>query len=236
MAWAKPLTDRAILQDAISGERSVAVNEEVYKRLRQAIIGGQLAPGRALSVRGLAAEFGVSTMPAREAIRQLTALGALEFTANRRVAVASMTREKLLEIRDARLALEPPLGIRVLRAMLDDEDAREDLAHRLTEIDSRLDDAIARGDSAAYAVLNSEFHFTLYEAANAPVMLALVESLWLQSAPFMRIVVGRVGTSSLADHHKKAIEALLLVDGPKLEAAIRDDIKVSMSKIAEADF
>ncbi|MEO1136656.1 MAG: GntR family transcriptional regulator [Pseudomonadota bacterium] len=236
MAWAKLLTDGESQHDARSGERAVSINEEVYKRLRKAIIGGELAPGRALSVRGLAAEFGVSTMPAREAIRRLIALGALEFTASRRVAVATMTKEKLLEIGEARLALEPHLGIRVLRTTLDDEDAREDLALRLTEIADSLEEAIARGDSAAYASLNSDFFYTFYEAANAPVILALVESLWLQAGPIMRIVIGRLGTSSLSGCHQPMIAAIRVIDGEKLDAAIRDNIKVSMSGIAQVDF
>ncbi len=216
-----------------AGARGGAVHKVVYDRLKRAIISGGLEPGRSLSVRSLAAEFGVSAMPAREAIRQLAALGALEFTRTRRVAVARMTREKFSELYDARLALEPALASRVLNALGDDQVAREKLAMRLLRIDEALDDAIVRGDSAAYARLNSEFHFTLYEAAAAPVYLGLVESLWLQTGPFMRVVIGRLGTAALEDdHHKEAAAALRAGDKDKLEAAIRDDIKEGMDNIA----
>ena len=57
------------------GRRAEAVHETVYAQLREALIAGHLEPGRSLSVRSLAAEFGVSAMPAREAIRQLAAQG-----------------------------------------------------------------------------------------------------------------------------------------------------------------
>jgi DNA-binding GntR family transcriptional regulator len=212
--------------------RPVAVHEEVYQRLRHAIISGQLEPGRSLSVRGLAAEFGVSAMPAREAIRQLAALGALEFTPTRRVTVARMSKSKLDELREARLALEPALAVRALKKK---GVARDKLASELARIDARLDEAIKRGDSADYAKYNSEFHFSLYEAAAAPVYLGLVESLWLQTGPFMRVVIGRVGTSSLVDQHQEAVRALRAGNAAKLEAAIRDDIKEGMSNIARAD-
>ncbi len=213
--------------------RPVAVHEEVYQRLRRAIISGQLEPGRSLSVRGLAAEFGVSAMPAREAIRQLAALGALEFTPTRRVAVARMSKSKLDELCAARLALEPALAVRALKGKAA---IREQLTQELARVDSLLDDAIRRGDSADYAKYNSEFHFTLYEAAKAPVYLGLVESLWLQTGPFMRVVIGRLGTSSMADQHQEAVRALRAGNAAKLEKAIRDDIEEGMANIAKADF
>lgn len=217
------------------GVRASAVHEKVYERLRRAIISGQLEPGRVLSVRGLAAEFGVSAMPAREAIRQLAALGALEFTPTRRVAVARMTREKLSELCDARLALEPALAARALKALGGQDAAREKLAAKLLQIDKTLDAAIEGGDSAAYARLNSEFHFALYKAAEAPVYLGLVESLWLQTGPFMRVVIGRFGTAVLEDdQHKEVIGALRAGKAKKLETAIRDDIKQGMTNIARA--
>ena len=46
-------------------------------------------------------------MPAREAIRRLVAMGALEMTDTRRITLATMSQKKLAEIRVARLALEP---------------------------------------------------------------------------------------------------------------------------------
>lgn len=212
--------------------RPAAIHEEVYQRLRRAIISGQLEPGRALSVRGLAAEFGVSAMPAREAIRQLAAQGALEFTPTRRVAVARMSPEKLQELCDARLALEPVLAARALDAIGDDAGAREKLADTLLAIDETLDKAIGQGDSAAYARLNSEFHFTLYETAKAPVYLGLVESLWLQTGPFMRVVIGRLGTAALDDDkHKEIVAALREGAADKLETVIREDIMQGMSNI-----
>lgn len=222
------------LQKSGAGGRPAVVHEEVYQRLRRAIIAGQLEPGRSVSVRGLAAEFGVSAMPAREAIRQLAALGALELTETRRVRVARISEEKLREIADARLALEPALAVRALDAADRKPGGWEKLAAKLASIDEALDKAITRGDSAAYARHNSDFHFTLYLAAQSPVYLGLVESLWLQVGPFMRIVIGRLGTSSMVDQHQEAIRAVRAGDRQKLEAAIRDDIKEGMTWIADA--
>lgn len=215
-------------------KRARVVHEEVYARLRRAIIEGQLEPGRALSVRTLAAQFSVSAMPAREAIRRLAALGALELTPTRRITVSKMTPSKIEELTDARVPLETRLAIRALERTERKPRARAALVKKLSRIDARLDAAIDRGDVADYSKTNSEFHFTLYEAAAAPVLLGVVEGLWLQIGPFMRVVVTRIGTSKLDDQHKEAIDALAAGDAGKLEKAIRLDILEGMKNIGDA--
>jgi DNA-binding GntR family transcriptional regulator len=217
--------------DVIEGPGSVK-HEEVYERLRRAIIAGQLEPGGAVSVRSLAAEFGVSAMPAREAIRRLVAVGALEMTPTRRVKVATMTPAKFEELMIARETLEPAIAGLALEKIGSNQRRLDALIAKLQAVDALLDDAIARGDIAAYGKYNSKFHFTLYEAANASVLLSLIESLWLQIGPFMRVVIGRLGTASLVDQHKAAIAALAGKDAERLKDAIRLDIIEGMRSIA----
>ena len=227
----KPARNKAA---ATKRKRAPVVHEEVYARLRRAIIDGQLEPGRSLSVRTLGAQFAVSAMPAREAIRRLVALGALELTPTRRIAVARMTPSKIDELTDARIPLETRLALRALERTQGKPKARAALVARLSKIDARLDAAIARGDIDAYTKANSEFHFSLYEAAGAPVLLGVVEGLWLQIGPFMRVVVTKLGTAELIDQHKEAIDALEAGDAKKLEKAIRLDILEGMNKIGNA--
>lgn len=215
-------------------KRVHVVHEEVYARLRRAFIEGQLEPGRVLSVRTLGAQFSVSAMPAREAIRRLVALGALEMTPTRRITVARMTTSKIEELTDARVPLETRLAVRALERTQGNPKARAALVAKLSRIDARLDAAIECGDVAAYSKANSEFHFALYGAAEAPVLLGVVEGLWLQIGPFMRVVVTRIGTADLVDQHKQAIDAIAAGDGKKLEKAIRLDILEGMKNISEA--
>jgi len=215
-------------------KRAPVVHEEVYARLRRAIIDGQLEPGRALSVRSLAAQFSVSAMPAREAIRRLVALGALEMTETRRIMISRMTPEKVDELTEARTLLEPRLAARAFNMTQGRARARKALISRMTAIDKRLDAAIADGNVGSYSKLNSEFHFTLYEAAKAPILLSAVESLWLQTGPFMRIVISKLGMPNFVDMHKEAIEALKSDDAAEFEKAIRLDIIEGMQRIGNA--
>ena len=55
---------------------NAAAHERVYRSLRQQVMHGELSPGQALTLRGVAQSFGVSMTPAREAMRRLAAIGA----------------------------------------------------------------------------------------------------------------------------------------------------------------
>ncbi|MEZ5892254.1 MAG: GntR family transcriptional regulator [Parvularculaceae bacterium] len=234
---ARPSEARTPAPKARAQDAGSAIHEQVYGQLRQAIISGQLEPGQALSVRRLSARFNVSAMPVRVAIRQLVATGALEMTATRRVKIARMTEERLDEISSARTALEPELAIRALARVQNNPRKRKKLVADLREADWLLAKAIKQGDIAAYAQSNYDFHFTLYRAAEAHVLLGLVENLWLQFGPFMRVVIGRLGTSVfLDDGHQRAIEALDNLDAGKLADAIRADINQGSEKLSAVDF
>ena len=200
-------------------------HETVYDSLYASIISGHFEPGKTLTIRGLAEELGVSPMPIREAIRRLVALGALEMRSTRRVAVAKMTEERYKEIVLTRTLLEPEIAALALPNC----DAK--LIAKLEEIDDEIAVAMKKGDGDTYSLKNREFHFTLYKAANSPIMLRLIESIWLQFGPFMRIVVGRLGTSLIVDQHISAVSALKNNDEAALREAIRLDIYDGMDRI-----
>jgi DNA-binding GntR family transcriptional regulator len=201
------------------------VHEKVYRQLREAIAAGRFAPGVALTIRGIAESLGVSPMPAREAIRRLVAERALEMHENRRVSVPRMTRDKFDELVAARTLLEPEAAVRALPHC----DAA--VVRELERIDGEIDVALANGDGESYMLKNRAFHFTLYRAARSQVLVPLIESLWLQSGPFMRVVYGRIGTSYVIDQHKAAVAAIGRGDAEGLHAAIRADILDGMSII-----
>jgi len=209
-------------------DRKIA-HEETYRTLYYAIITGRFEPGKVLTIRGLAEQLGCSPMPVREAVRRLVALGALEMRSTRRISVAPITEEKFNEIWSARTMLEPEIAA---RAMVNVDKA---LIRDLERIDNEIAEAMEKGDPDSYTLKNWEFHFTLYRAANCPIFLRLIESVWLQFGPFMRMVTGRLGTSLLVDQHEMAVEALKKKDEAALREAIRLDIQDGMQRIG-SDF
>ena len=83
---------------------------------------------------------------------------------------------------------------------------------------------------------NYFFHFTLYRAQPRRTLTQLIETLWLQFGPFMRVVYGRYGTANLLDQHEVALAAIRDGDADALGQAIREDIRDGMSLIRDTDF
>lgn len=215
----------SIARDGASAR--VSVRDTVEKAVREALLTGRFVPGHAVTLRGLAQELGVSPMPVREAVRALSAGNALEIRPNGRIQVPTMTRPRLEELLKARLLLEPEL------AGLAGPGLTAADAATLEAIDDRIDESLNGGDAETYMRLNHAFHFRIYGAAGSQVFLPLVETLWLQFAPFMRTVYGRVGTSALVDHHKEAIDAIRGRDARALRDAVAADIRCGMDLLVE---
>jgi DNA-binding GntR family transcriptional regulator len=205
----------------------LAIHDQVYASLRDALITGRIAPGLGVSLRSLAAELGVSPMPVRDAVRRLAAERALAINpANKRLSVPSLTADRLEQLALARSLIEPELAQRAA------ERADAALISRLKQLDGTVDRALAEGDVGRYMAANHAFHFTLYRHAQADVLLTLADSLWLQIGPFMRVVFGRIGTLGLAaDHHLAALEAMQQRDPMAVRRAIAEDIAMGMDAL-----
>jgi DNA-binding GntR family transcriptional regulator len=193
-------------------------HDRVYRALRTRIMHGELPPGDPLTLRGIAATFGVSMTPAREAVRRLVAEGALTLSASGRVATPALTPERIEELAALRALLEPELASRALpRAHLA-------LIERLQAINAGLAEVVAKHDAIGYIRTNLEFHRTLYLRAQAPAILALTETVWLQLGPTMRVLYGRRLRTEVPHHHRTIIAALKAGDEPGLRLAVRTDV------------
>ena len=209
-------------------DRPKSLTELVTETLRDWIVKGELDLGSHLSEVRIANDLKVSRTPVREAIRRLSAEGALEFQGNRRVQVPHMTPERLAELAFARLAIEVKL------AEMAAKNAPDDAPAQLTGIDDSLNAAIANGDTKAYMRTNHAFHFMLYGWAGSAILLPLVESLWLRFGPLYRIISGRYGTRNLIDRHEEAIAALARRDSAGVAKAIRGDIEQGLEIVRGA--
>lgn len=201
-------------------------HQTIYHQIRDLILFGNLIPGQAVTIQGLADLIGAGMTPVREAIRRLTAEGALEEGDNRRVRVPMVTREALEQIRFARLAIEPRLAELAATRMTDTALAA------LFALDKNLDAAIEAGNVEHYLEYNYRFHFQLYDQAGAPVLHKIATSLWLQIGPSLRIVCGRFGTANLPDKHSEALAALKAGQPKAAARAIADDIRQGMGQVS----
>jgi DNA-binding GntR family transcriptional regulator len=208
--------------------RKIPSHEVTYARLRDMILYGHLAPGAPVTIQGLIGDLGAGMTPVREAIRRLTAEGALLPQGNRRVAVPELSAEMLEQVAFARLAIEPRLAAlaapRLTPAVID----------RLQGIDAAVNRAIDQGKLTDYLAANHAFHFALYEAAEAPVLLDLARSLWLRAGPSLRAVIDRYGREAAPDLHREALAAMRTGNAEGLSRAIAEDIQQGVDHVRQA--
>lgn len=201
------------------------LSAKVYQDLRELIISGQLQPGERLTLAGMAAAMGTSAMPVRDAINKLAADDALEILPNKSVRVPVMTRARFQELVVIRLAVE---GLAV-----------ETAASRITAAElarlAALEQAFAREialdepDVNQIIQINKQFHFTVYAAAQMPVLSGLIEGLWLRIGPVLNLDLRNRGSRRRSDlpsvhAHHALLEALRVGDGGTAKAALALDI------------
>ncbi|MEZ5961836.1 MAG: GntR family transcriptional regulator [Hyphomonadaceae bacterium] len=205
------------------------LNASVYAELRKRIVTGHISPTHELSTRGLAGELGVSQTPVRDALSRLSAEGAVSIRSKRRVRVPEMTRERFDDLLRCRLLLEPEAAALAVPYLTPDDIAK------LREINAELETAIKNGDAATYMQANYDFHFTLYRAQPQKTLAQLIETLWLQFGPYMRVLYDRVPSGELNDRHKTAIGAIEAQDAAALREAISRDISDGMGMLGRTN-
>lgn len=205
---------------------NAAAHERLYRSLRQQVMHGEVAPGQPITLRGLAREHGVSMTPAREAIRRLVAEGALTTSSSGRVTAPELSPERIEELASIRALLEPEMAARALPR------AHFALIDRLAAINALNAEAVLRQDAVAYVRTNLEFHRTLYLRAQAPAMLAMCETVWLQLGPTMRALYSRLRRKEPPQHHRMILAALKAGDEPGLRLAVRTDVTQGLRHLA----
>lgn len=203
-----------------------SAHDRVYRGLRTRILHGEIGPGQALTLRGIGKDFDVSMTPAREALRRLVAEGALTLSLSGRVSTPELSNERIEELAALRSLIEVELASRAMPR------AHMALIERLQAINGTVSEAVARKDAVAYIRTNLEFHRTLYLRAQAPAMLAMAETVWLQLGPTMRALYGRLRRTEPPHYHRLIIAALRAGDEPGLRLAVRSDVTQGLKLLA----
>jgi DNA-binding GntR family transcriptional regulator len=140
-----------------------SMTSQLIVRFRDRILSGAYAPGSALRQDSLAAEFGTSKIPVREALVQLQSEGLVDIFPNRGFQVRPLAGTELEEVFRLRLQIEPfavALGAKLATAA-DHRAARDAL--------EQLNAATAAREFAASGRLNRAFHLLLIVPRLQPV-------------------------------------------------------------------
>lgn len=178
-------------------DRTISV--QIAREVRRRILSGLYPGGSQLLQDTIAAEFGVSKIPVREALTRLAAEGLVELQAHRGFQVRKMSRAEARELHDLRLLLEPRIcaqGAR-LAGSADHQEAASALA--------ALNRQVAAGDYDDTGELNRDFHLCLATPRLQPVATELLTRLLTLSQRYSQIHLTVPGRPERAIEEHNAI-------------------------------
>jgi DNA-binding GntR family transcriptional regulator len=174
--------------------------EDVYDRIRTAILDGELAPGTVMSQVALAEELGISRTPLREALRMLQGEGLVDAEPNRRVRVAPMTASDLEELYVMRVTLEAE-ALRLSVPLM----TPEDLAGLEGHMAEMAHYAQAK-DYRRWVVPHRDFHRALTARAGERVN-ELLGRLFDHSERYRRLHIGYGPSAWASAGHREILDA-----------------------------
>jgi DNA-binding GntR family transcriptional regulator len=201
------------------------LNDRAYAAIKKGLMSGQFKPGEVLTIRQLAPDYGISPTPVREALQRLVAEHALELLRNRSIAVPVLTLDKFIELRRIRCLLEG------LAAELATPHFRDSDIARLESTIIEIDRDIEENNAPGYLKRNEKFHFVIYERAQSPHTLQIIQDLWTQVGPFLYCLFeDNAYLREANDGHRRIIAAIRSGD----PAAVRDSVVWDISEAAES--
>lgn len=214
---------QALIEDTRPHYRTIT--EMVSATLRQAIIQGTLASGETIRQDQLAAAFGVSRMPVREALRQLEAEGLVEFYPHRGTVVASIEPDDILELFEIRLLLECHAIPKAVAAI--DAASLDRAADILDEID-------AEPDVAKWGELNRRFHLELYGGIKGSRLYAMIEAQYRHLDRLVRLVLSQLDYAEKSQtQHRTLLRQFRDGDAEGAAETLRNHLTMSSHDLAE---
>jgi DNA-binding GntR family transcriptional regulator len=191
----------------------LTIQQAVADAVRTRVISGQLPAGTRIDQDALAAEFSVSRMPVREALRQLGAEGFVTIVPHRGAIVTALSPAEVEEIYEIRAALEGVAARHASQALTADDLDRLRKVLATMRNEKQIDTWVA---------LNAEFHNAINQASMRPRLLELIQRFREQSQPYIRLYVQRLHKSAQARReHRAILDALADRDADRAEVAVR---------------
>lgn len=203
-------------------------SEGLSELIEEQIATGVRKPGTRLDEQELAAEFGVSRTPIREALIQLAAVGLVEMRPRRGAIVADIGPARLCEIFEVMAELEAMCGRLAARRIGEAEQKELLKAHYACEA------ARDAQDPDEYYRRNEIFHQRIYAASHNGFLAEQADALHRRLRPYRRLqlrVRNRMQTSY--SEHQAVVDAILAGDGERAAEALRSHVTVQGERFAD---
>ena len=178
------------------------MKETLVETLRDEIIRGDLIPGQYLRLEEIAARYDVSTMPVREALRDLEAEGLVTIFPHRGAIVTELSADELQDIYDIRVILEE-MATRLAVPRMTEATLAE-----LTSLLKQMENHV--GDVATAVKLNHQFHLALYAASGRRHLCELNRMLRYRAQHYLHLFSVEVEAGQLPqtqEEHRAILEA-----------------------------
>jgi DNA-binding GntR family transcriptional regulator len=202
--------------------------DEICRRLEEEINGGQLLPGDALDERELAARFGVSRTPVREAMSQLAAQGLVTSVPRQGVYVARMSIQELLALFELLAELEGICAKYCARRMTEAQRAR------LSAVQESGLKHVQAGDARGYSQYNVDFHELLYAGCHNTFLAQQLRSIRRRTQMYRKnsfLQPARLRISH--DDHQRVLDAILQGNAEAAQQQMIEHISVGGKGFAE---
>jgi DNA-binding GntR family transcriptional regulator len=204
-----------------------SLQKMVCEALRQAILEREIKPGEQINIRKLAEKLSVSTMPVREALRELEAEGLVSFNSNKRILAKELSRDDLYEIYAIRISLEE---IALLKCL--DRGDKQGLK-RLEDLHKQMSKPQVVG--AQWFNLNRAFHMKLHEMSGSARLFQILQGLWNSTGPYLSLFSNREEAVHRANkEHAMILEAIHHHNPVQAKKILRSHLKNGLKTIEEA--
>ncbi|GES11312.1 GntR family transcriptional regulator [Acrocarpospora macrocephala] len=201
------------------GER-LSLREQVAQALRGALVAGEMRPGVVYSAPVLAAQFGVSATPVREAMLDLAKEGLVEAVRNKGFRVTEMSERDLDEITELRQLIEVPTVARLA------DPARAAEFERLRPLAREIVTAAVRGDLLTYVNADLRFHLELLGMSGNAHLVEVVRDLRGRARLYgLKGLADRGVLANSAHEHLDLLDALSRGDGTAAEHIMNHHIQ-----------
>jgi DNA-binding GntR family transcriptional regulator len=202
--------------------------ERLKDEIENEIVAGRLLPGMRLDEASLAARYGVSRTPIREALHALAASGLIEVRPHRGAIVVDVGPERLLEMFEVMAELEAMCGRLAARRMTDADHRELKAAHHACGESERA------GDCDRYYYDNERFHMAIYGSSHNAFLAEQARALHRRLQPYRRLqlrVRNRLATSYR--EHCEVMEALAAGDGERAANGLRAHVIIQGERFTD---
>ncbi len=198
------------------------LSEQIAGVLRASLVSGQMTPGITYSVPTLAEQFGVSSMPVREAVLSLVQQGLMSPVRNKGFRVVELSAKELDDIMQLRLLLEIPTTVAVAR------DVTSTTMRELRRIAREIARHARHGELVDYIESDRAFHQTLVALSDNPRLEELIDDLRSRSRlTGLDALAERGDLSASAKEHVEMLDAIAAGETARLRALMERHIKHS---------